>query len=106
MLLQSGSKYKSLEPIQPAIELPDLVILSGLNGGGKTQLLTAIAQDKITLTEGVKAVKPVKLVDHNTLAPNNGAAFPREVLRPEIEALINEQKKLKPQESQSTRQPV
>ena len=37
-----SNKFKSLEPLQ--IELPDLVVLTGLNGAGKTQLVTAFKQ--------------------------------------------------------------
>ena len=40
MKLALGSKYKSLDPFE--IELPDLVILTGVNGAGKTQFGSAI----------------------------------------------------------------
>ena len=39
MKLTLGKKFKSLEPF--LIELPDFVVLTGINGAGKTQLLTA-----------------------------------------------------------------
>ncbi len=42
MKLSLDIKYKSLEPFE--VEIPDFTILTGLNGAGKSQILTAIAR--------------------------------------------------------------
>lgn len=89
MFIRSGVTYKSLEPIQPPIELPDLVVLSGLNGAGKSQLLVAISQNLVVLTEEDTQLQPAKLVDHNTLAPNDSVTVSPESLRRSMQDLAN-----------------
>ena len=53
MKLQLQNKFKSLDPF--SIDLPNFVILTGINGAGKTQLLTAIDQNIL------------KVYDNNTI---------------------------------------
>lgn len=72
MLIKSSESYKSVTPINPAIELPDLVVLSGLNGTGKTQLLGGIVEGRIQLLDGGQPLAPIKFVDHSSLAPKAG----------------------------------
>ena len=89
MLLNIGTKYKSLEPVQSPIELPDFVVLSGLNGSGKTQLLVAISLELIVLTEHNQHLRQVMFVDHNTLTPNEGIVVSSEELRQSSLNVIN-----------------
>src|SRR5437870_1269925 len=81
MVVQSSIAYKSLEPFEPPVQLPDFVVLSGVNGNGKSQLLVAISQNIITLVENAQQLVPTKFVDHNTLAPNNGITVSYDSLR-------------------------
>lgn len=81
MLINSNATYKSLEPIQPPIGLPNFVVLSGLNGAGKSQLLAGINQNLIILSENNQRLQPVKFVDHSTLAPNDSVTVLYENLR-------------------------
>jgi len=71
MVIQSNKAYKSLRPINPPVELPELVVLSGLNGTGKTHLIEGISNNIIELHDNGKQLNPIKFVSHNTLAPNN-----------------------------------
>jgi AAA domain, putative AbiEii toxin, Type IV TA system len=89
MLLQSEVAYKSLEPFQPPIELPNFIILSGLNGGGKSQLLVAISQNNIRLIENNQPLKPIKYVGHNALEPNNSIVVSPDTLSQPIKDLVN-----------------
>lgn len=73
------NKFKSLDPFQ--IDLPDFVILTGLNGAGKTQILQAIQNNLIYLTdESGNKVDPKIYVTSNSLAPNNSSIVTREQL--------------------------
>lgn len=77
LLLQN--KFKSLEPFQ--IELPDFVILTGLNGVGKTQILQGIQNNLIFLTDETgNNLDPKKYVTSNNLAPNNSTVVTRDQL--------------------------
>lgn len=71
------NKFKSINPFQ--IELPDFVVLTGVNGAGKTHLLTAIQnrQMKIFNEQNVKLHK-FKYVTSQTLAPNNSKIVTKE----------------------------
>lgn len=79
MKLTLQQKFKSLDPF--SIDLPDFVILTGINGAGKTQLLTAIIQNllKVHDTLGVE-LNPKKYVTPQTLSPNESAIVTREQL--------------------------
>ncbi len=88
MLAQSTSVFKSLKPIQP-IELPSFVVLSGLNGAGKTHLLTAASQNFISLMENNQVLQPVKFVDHNTLAPNDSVTVTSDAIRQSSQNILS-----------------
>ncbi len=87
MQLTLESKYKSLNPF--SIELPNLTILTGVNGAGKTQILTAIIERQIKLTENGVELNPKKYVTHSTLAPNESAIVTRLSISEGIENLWN-----------------
>ena len=53
MKIFSNTKFKSIPPLQE-ITLPDLVVLYGVNGAGKTHLLKALSNKDVT-----------KIVDEN-----------------------------------------
>lgn len=58
MELNLKEKYKSLEPF--TIELPALTVLTGLNGAGKTQILTAANENHLQITEEGVELNPQK----------------------------------------------
>jgi ABC-type Mn2+/Zn2+ transport system ATPase subunit len=80
MKLTLAKKFKSLEPF--SIDLPDFVVLTGVNGAGKTQLLTAIIQNQLQVTESNSGVElsPKKYVTSQTLSPNESTIVTREQL--------------------------
>ncbi|MDC5511743.1 hypothetical protein NRA54_19260, partial [Acinetobacter baumannii] len=56
--------YKSLKPFE--IELPNFVILTGINGVGKTQVLQALIQGqlaKITVADQIIQFHQIKYID-------------------------------------------
>lgn len=87
MKIQSTAKYKSIDPIQPPLSLSDFVVLSGLNGSGKSQLLLAIREEIIQIIDS-EVLNPVKFVDHNTLAPNGSLIVSTESLKIESQAIL------------------
>ncbi len=65
------TKYKSLKPFE--IELPNFVILTGINGVGKTQVLQALIQGqlaKITVADQIIQFHQIKYID-KLLTPND-----------------------------------
>lgn len=67
------TKYKSLKPFE--IELPNFVILTGINGVGKTQVLQALTQSqgqlaKITVADQIIQIHQIKYID-KLLTPND-----------------------------------
>ncbi len=50
MLIRFGSTYSSIGPFDP-VELPDFVVLTGLNGAGKSQLLEAIEKENVKVDD-------------------------------------------------------
>lgn len=67
------TKYKSLKPFE--IELPNFVILTGINGVGKTQVLNALTQNygqlaKITVADQIIPNHQIKYID-KLLTPND-----------------------------------
>jgi predicted ATPase len=90
MLIQSDNIYKSLEPIDPPIELPDLVVLSGVNGSGKSQLLEAISEGLINITEVGSEIEPIILINHsNSLEPNQNESANYANLRDSRQMVVN-----------------
>lgn len=80
--LKYQSRYKSIDYIDN-IDLPDFVVITGLNGSGKSQLLEAINQ----LNAGVQVfcdsreLSNKKHVTHADLVPNNSGAVDASHLR-------------------------
>lgn len=84
--IELKNNYKSLTPFE--IELPDFVILTGLNGAGKTQILNALNGNiALLLDENNIQLNPKKYVTSNTLSPNNISAITREQLNSNTKAL-------------------
>lgn len=84
--LNLKNNFKSLEPFQ--IELPDFVIFTGLNGAGKTQILNAIQNNTLDLTDGDnKQLNPKKYVTSQTLAPNDSSIVTKEQLNQNVQNL-------------------
>jgi ABC-type cobalamin/Fe3+-siderophores transport system ATPase subunit len=78
MRLTLHQVYKSIKTL-PAIELPDFVVLTGVNGAGKTHLLEAIANGSIQIDD--VAVdgnnRQIRRFDWSNLIPNDtGAVVP------------------------------
>jgi ABC-type multidrug transport system ATPase subunit len=88
MILILSRKYKSLDPF--TIELPNLTILTGVNGAGKTQLLTSIIENQLQLTENGAELNPKKYVTHSTLSPNDSAVVTRQSVNQNIENIWNQ----------------
>ncbi|MDA9057443.1 AAA family ATPase [Flavobacteriaceae bacterium] len=87
LILQN--KFKSLEPLQ--LELPDFVVLTGVNGAGKTQFLTAIQNQQMrVLNEQGGQLKNLKYVTSQTLAPNNSTVVTREQLNQNTQNIWNQ----------------
>lgn len=87
--LNLKNKFKSLEPFD--IELPDFVVLTGLNGAGKTQILNSIQNNQMTiLDENNRQLNPKKYVTSQSLAPNNTAVVTREQIVKKIQNLWNQ----------------
>ncbi|MEG1229495.1 MAG: hypothetical protein RSD71_12435, partial [Flavobacterium sp.] len=86
MKLTLHQKFKSLDPF--SIDLPDFVVLTGINGAGKTQLLTAITQNQlIVLDENGSELNPKKYVTSQTLSPNESTIVTREQLNANTQGL-------------------
>lgn len=71
MKLNLIKAYKSIEKLQTS-ELPDFVIISGVNGSGKTQLLEGIAAKSITANVNNTTFQSIKFVRYASLVPNDG----------------------------------
>jgi ABC-type Mn2+/Zn2+ transport system ATPase subunit len=86
MKLTLKQKFKSLAPF--SIDLPDFVVMTGINGAGKTQLLTAIVQNvlKIQEDDGTE-LKLTKYVTSQTLSPNESIIVTREQLNQNTQSL-------------------
>lgn len=83
------NKFKSLKPLQ--IELPDFVVLTGVNGAGKTQLLTAIQNQQMKIfNEQNVQLNNFKYVTSQTLAPNNSTIVTREQLNQNTQNIWNQ----------------
>lgn len=84
--LNLQNKFKSLTPFQ--FDLPDFVLFTGLNGAGKTQILTAIQSNAMILTnESGHILNPKKYVTSQNLTPNNIAVITRQQLTQNIQNL-------------------
>lgn len=88
MKLTFVKPYKSIISF-PEIELEDFVILTGVNGAGKTHLVEAIENgsvqiDNITVNN---QTRPIRLFNWTNLVPNDTGAFAPYQITQEIYAL-------------------
>ncbi|WP_426092475.1 AAA family ATPase [Flavobacterium sp. DSR3-2] len=89
MKLTLIQKFKSLEPFP--IDLPDFVVLTGINGAGKTQSLTVIMQNQLIVTDvNSTELNPKKYVTSQTLSPNESAIVTREQVNGNTQNLWNQ----------------
>ena len=91
MKIQSDVIFKSLNKIN-AINLPDFVIISGINGSGKTQLLQGIASNNsiiVTNDNGTRLHK-TKFVNSQSLTPNNSASVNWDNLKQSSQNILNQ----------------
>lgn len=63
MKLKFENIYKSIKGINEDIELPSLVLLTGLNGAGKTQLLESINNKNIKVLDNGNVVEKIKYIN-------------------------------------------
>lgn len=94
MKLNLTTKYKSLTP-PLSIDLPDFTILTGVNGAGKTHLLSGLATGFIQLTDNGAVLNPqngntCKYVSSHSLTPNDSAVITREHLNANTQNLWNQ----------------
>jgi ABC-type Mn2+/Zn2+ transport system ATPase subunit len=75
--LTLNNKFKSLEPFE--VELPDFVVLTGINGAGKSQILFS-AQNMMKIYSENQLLSNIKYVANQTLAPSNNSAVSNEQL--------------------------
>lgn len=86
MKITLQQKFKSLDPF--SINLPDFVLFTGVNGAGKTQILTAIQQQNLlrVYDNNIELTKK-KYVTSHTLSPNESSVVTREQLNQNTENL-------------------
>lgn len=73
MKINITQTYKSISPT-PTFELPDLTILTGKNGSGKTHLLESIHQTTSTVKDGENYLTKKQYIAYGKLIPNIHAA--------------------------------
>lgn len=76
MRLTVRQAHKSIKAF-PTIELPDFVVLTGVNGAGKTHLLEAIANGFIQIDEVPFSGnnQPIRLFNWSNLVPNDSSTI-------------------------------
>lgn len=87
MELTLKNKFKSLEPF--TIDLPDFVVITGINGAGKTHLLTGINDKQILVTENKIQLTKIKYVTTSSLSPNDSTIITKQDLNNTIQTLWN-----------------
>lgn len=75
MRIEVVAKFKSLMPF--SIELPDFVILTGLNGAGKTQILSVIAGEDLSATSPMTGLNAQNIVQGAKVVADNGELMVR-----------------------------
>lgn len=93
MKLNLTTKYKSLTPF--TIDIPDFTILTGINGAGKTHLLSGLATGTIQLIDNRALLNPLngntcKYVSSHSLTPNDSAVITRAQLNGNTQNLWNQ----------------
>jgi predicted ATPase len=66
--------YKSITGLHP-VKLPPFVVLTGLNGSGKSHLLTAIAQGAVRSSLAPNYTNDVRLFTAETIVPKDTGSF-------------------------------
>src|SRR6185312_10372476 len=66
--------YKSITGLHP-VKLPPFVVLTGLNGSGKSHLLTAIAQGAVRSSLATDYTNDVRLFTAETIVPRDTGSF-------------------------------
>ncbi len=66
--------HKSIIGLEP-IELPDFVVLTGVNGSGKTHLLTAITRGNVSSSLILNPNNDVRLFDSSNIVPSDTGIF-------------------------------
>ena len=72
--LNFSSIHKSITGLKE-VELPDFVVLTGKNGSGKTHLLTAIMEGKVTSSLVKDISLDVRLFDSSTIIPSDTGIY-------------------------------
>lgn len=86
MELQFRGKYISIEQFDP-IEIPDFVVLTGVNGSGKSHLLGALEQKKVVISGMENA--HIVLFNYETFKLENESAFNTQQISAEREEAWN-----------------
>jgi ABC-type multidrug transport system ATPase subunit len=91
MKLTLVKSHKSITSL-PNIELSDFVVLTGVNGAGKTHLLEAIENGSVQIDNIVvdNQTKPIRLFNWSNLVPNDSGAFAPYQITQEIYGLWSE----------------
>ena len=76
----------------PELELPDFVVLTGVNGAGKSHLLEAIENGSMRIDdiEVNNQTRPIRRFDWSNLIPQDTGAFAPHQITQEISGLWNE----------------
>ncbi|MCK6395999.1 ATP-binding protein [Zoogloea sp.] len=93
MLLNFHRRFKSVTPFE-TIKLPDFMVLTGVNGAGKSHLLEAIENGAVSV-EGVpqnqpQGLRPIRRFDSNTLVPQDTGPFSAAQISQEQSSFWNE----------------
>lgn len=91
MKLSFVKSYKSLTSC-PELELPDFVVLTGVNGAGKSHLLEAIENGCVQIDSIVldNQTNPIRLFNSMNLVPQDSGAFAPYQIAQERDGLWNE----------------
>jgi len=91
MRLTLINAYKSISSFQET-ELPDFVIITGVNGAGKSHLLEAINSGCIQIDSiaATNQTRPIRLFNWTNLVPNDSGAFASYQITQERQGLWNE----------------
>lgn len=91
--LKLDKEYKSLKPFEK--ELPLFTILTGINGAGKTQILSALVENRMELIVNKEKIQNKTFVTHSSLIPNNGGTTRKTDTFSNIENTWNEYSRFK-----------
>jgi energy-coupling factor transporter ATP-binding protein EcfA2 len=75
LTIKMKSKFGPFDRM-PSVELPDMSILTGLNGSGKTQLLLAMSRGNVEVSMNGQIVPPKEILYVATLTPSIALSTP------------------------------